>query len=138
MRQLIPIIPIAFSVSVLLTPQLSAIADERVVEFTSPQANEQQLWSRSAHYRAWKIRGDEAMQAHNYDRAIALYDQAINLNQGKPSAWERRGDALVKQGEYQAAIEAYNEAMNYSSEQKAQLQKKIEATREKLAQRFSD
>jgi len=138
MKQLIPIIPVIFSVSVSLTPQLSAIADEKVVEFTSPQANEQQLWSRSAHYRAWKMRGNEAMQVGNYDRAIAWYDQAINLNQDKPSAWESRGDALVKQGEYQAAIEAYNEAMNYSSQQKARLQDKIEATREKLAQRFSD
>jgi tetratricopeptide (TPR) repeat protein len=77
------------------------------------------------------------MQAGNYDRAIALYDQAISLDRNKPSAWERRGDALVKKGEYHPAIEAYNEAMNFASQQKSQLQKKIEATREKLAQHLS-
>ena len=133
------LIPVVFSVTLSLTPHFSAIANEnqhRVVEFTRPQAKEQ-LLSRSAHYRAWKMRGNEAMQAGNYDRAIALYDQAISLDRNKPSAWERRGDALVKKGEYHPAIEAYNEAMNFASQQKSQLQKKIEATREKLAQHLS-
>lgn len=119
-----------------MTQPFSAIADEKVVEFTRKQSDEQ-LLSRSAHYRAWTMRGNEAMQAGEYDRAIALYYHAIKLGRDKPSAWERRGDALVKKGEYQAALEAYNEAMNFASQQKPQLQKKMETAREKLAQELS-
>jgi tetratricopeptide (TPR) repeat protein len=133
------LIPLVFGLSVLLTPQFSTIADERKeqgVNSTNQQLDGQ-LLSRAAHYRAWKMRGNEALQSGNYDRAIALYDQAINLDGDKPSAWEKRGDALVKKGAYQAAIEAYNEAMNLSAQQDPQLQEKMEATREKLGDKLS-
>lgn len=137
MRKLIPII---ISASVLLIPQFSAIADERktqVFNSTTGQSQEQ-LLSRAAHYRAWKLRGDEAFETGNYRRAIALYDQAIAIDGDQHSAWERRGDALVKKEDYQAAIEAYNEAINVAAEPETQIQEKIESTREQLARKLSD
>ena len=136
MRKLIPFI---FGVSVLITPQFSAIGGEAKNQ-TFTANNEQintQLLSRGAHYRAWELRGNEALEAGNYDRAIALYDRAIAVDTDQPSAWERRGDALVKKEEYQAAIEAYNEAMNLSIKTETQLETKIEATREKLGDQLS-
>ena len=136
MRKLIPFI---FGVSVLIIPQFSAIGGE-IKNQTFTANNEQvntQLLSRGAHYRAWELRGNEALEAGNYDRAVALYDQAIAVDNDKPSAWENRGDALVKKGDYQAAIEAYNEAINLSPETQTQLQNKIKTTREKLGDQLS-
>lgn len=129
------LIPFLVGASLLISPQSIAIADEKKQQvFNAPsQQSEEQLLSRGAHYQAWKMRGDEAFSRGNYDRAIALYDQAITINGEKPFAWERRGDVLAERGDYQAAIEAYNEAINVSSQPQSQLQEKLEATRQKLA-----
>lgn len=126
------VIPFLFGISVLVMPQSGAMADETKTQtFTRPN---EQLLSRGAHYQAWTLRGNEAFAEGNYDRAIALYDQAIAIDQDQPLAWEQRGDALAKQGQYQAAIEAYNEALNLSEEKQPQLEEKIAATQEKRAQ----
>ncbi|MDR9402494.1 MAG: tetratricopeptide repeat protein [Halothece sp. Uz-M2-17] len=126
MKQLIPVL---FGISVLITPQFSVIADETNREIVYSQ--NEPLLSRAAHYKAWTMRGNEALNSGNYDRAIALYDQAIALDTDQPLAWQQRGDALAKKGQYQAAIEAYNEALNLSDQKQPQLQEKIETVQEK-------
>lgn len=133
------LIPVLIGVSVLFTPQLNAIADERKTQVfhSNIEQSEAQLLSRAAHYRAWKMRGDEAFTNGNFDRAIVLYDQAISIDSDQVAVWESRGDALVNRGDYQAAIEAYNEAMNITAKPQTEIKEKIEATREKLGDQLS-
>ena len=123
-------LPFLLGLGVRITPPLGVIANEAV------NRDNQQLLSRAAHYQAWTLRGNEALEKGNYDRAIALYDQAIAIAGDQPLAWEQRGDALTQKGQYQAALEAYNEALNVSEEKQPQLQKKVETTREKRAQQL--
>jgi len=123
-------LPFLLGLGVLITPHLGVIANEAV------NRDNQQLLSRAAHYQAWTLRGNEALEKGNYDRAIALYDQAIAIAGDQPLAWEQRGDALTQKGQYQAALEAYNEALNVSEEKQPQLQEKVETTREKRAQQL--
>jgi len=131
MRQVIPFL---FGISLLVIPQGGVMADETKTQtFTRPN---EQLLSRGAHYQAWTSRGNQALADGNHDRAIALYDQAIAIDQDRPLAWEQRGDALAQQGQYQAAIEAYNEALNLSQQQRTQLKEKIAGIQEKRAQQF--
>lgn len=120
--------------NLLLIPQLGAIANEVKPEIINRE-NKQSL-SRAGYYQTWTRRGNEAFRSGNYDRAIALYDQAIAINAKQPLAWEKRGDALAKQGQYQPAIEAYNEALNLSNQKPVQLQQKISVIREKRAQQL--
>jgi len=127
-------IPFLFSLGVLITPQLGVMANETTTEAVN--RDNQQLLSRAAHYQAWTLRGNEALEKGNYDRAIALYDQAIAIAGDQPLAWKRRGDALSQKGQYQAALEAYNEALNVSEEKQPQLQEKLETIREKRAQQL--
>ncbi len=127
-------IPFLFSLGVLITPQLSVMANETTTEAVN--RDNQQLLSRAAHYQAWTLRGNEALEKGEYDRAIALYDQAIAIDGAQPLAWEQRGDALNQKGQYQAALEAYNEALNVSEEKQPQLQEKLETIREKRAQQL--
>jgi tetratricopeptide (TPR) repeat protein len=123
-------LPFLLGLGVLITPQLGVIANEAV------NRDNQQLLSRAAHYQAWTLRGNEALEKGNYDRAIALYDQAIAIAGDQPLAWEQRGDALSQKGQYQAALEAYNEALNVSEEKQPQLQEKLKTIREKRAQQL--
>ncbi|NBD15734.1 MAG: tetratricopeptide repeat protein [Cyanobacteria bacterium] len=127
-------IPFLFSLGVLITPQLGVMANETTTEAVN--RDNQQLLSRAAHYQAWTLRGNEALEKGNYDRAIALYDQAIAIDGQQPLAWEQRGDALTQKGQYQAALEAYNEALNLAEEKQPQLQEKVEAIHEKWAQQL--
>jgi len=127
-------LPFLLGLGVLITPQLGVMANEATTEAVN--RDNQQLLSRAAHYQAWTLRGNEALEKGEYDRAIALYDQAIAIDGAQPLAWEQRGDALSQKGQYQAALEAYNEALNVSEEKQPQLQEKLETTREKRAQQL--
>ncbi|AFZ44389.1 Tetratricopeptide TPR_1 repeat-containing protein [Halothece sp. PCC 7418] len=129
------LIPFLFGITVLVTPQLSVVADEAKREIVD--SKDEQLLSRGAHYKAWTMRGNEALNQGNYDRAIALYDQAIAIDTDQPLAWKQRGDALVQKGQYPAAISAYNEALNLSEEKQPQLQEKIANLQEKRAEQLS-
>jgi len=120
--------------NMLLIPQLGAMANEIKTEIINSKS--EQSLSRAAYYEIWTERGNEALRNRNYDRAIALYDQAIAINAKQPLAWEKRGDVLAKQGQYQPAIEAYNEALNLSEQEPIDLKQKLEAIQVKRTQQF--
>lgn len=126
------IILILIGAGVLLTPQLSAIADEKETIATN---SEQELLSHNEHIQSWLSRGNDELEAGNYNRALAFYDQAIAIEE-QPLIWERRGDALREKGEYRAAIESYHQAIHLRKETPNDLEEKMEMAREEYADQF--
>ena len=56
---------------------------------------------------AWSIKGD-------YDRAIANYDKAIEINPIFVAAYNNRGNAYSKKGQHDQAISDYTKAIEIS------------------------
>ena len=52
-----------------------------------------------------------ASELDRYEKAIASYDKAIEINPDKDSAWYNRGIALRKLGRYEEAIASYDQAI---------------------------
>ena len=51
------------------------------------------------------------MKSGNYDRAIADYDQAIQINPKDVYAYNKRGNAYTAKGNYDLAIADYDQAI---------------------------
>jgi lipoprotein NlpI len=60
-------------------------------------------------------RGFEYDNKGDYDRAIADYNQAINLDPKYAKAYNNRGNAYYHKGDYDRAIADYNQAINLDS-----------------------
>ena len=56
-------------------------------------------------------RGDAYYDKGDYDRAIADYNEAIQLDPKLAFAWNHRGNAYYVKGDYDRAIADYNEAI---------------------------
>ena len=70
--------------------------------------------------RAWQRRGDELFRAHLNERALASYEKAIELGQGKSPerrALKQRAHALFRMRRYPQAVEAFA-ALPDSAEQR--------------------
>ncbi|MDD1749746.1 MAG: tetratricopeptide repeat protein [Methanothrix sp.] len=50
------------------------------------------------------------------DKAIKLYDQALELDPENPVIWNNKGTALVRERKYEDALEAYDRALELNSE----------------------
>ncbi|MGK7912593.1 MAG: tetratricopeptide repeat protein [Synechococcus sp.] len=57
-------------------------------------------------------KGEELFEQGNFEKAIAAYDRALNIDSNVASAWSRRGDALVELGRYREAIDSYNGSLS--------------------------
>ena len=60
---------------------------------------------------AYFSRGEGHYEQGDYDRAIAEYDQAIQLDPKFAIAYNSRGNAYAGKGQYQRAIQDYDEAI---------------------------
>jgi tetratricopeptide (TPR) repeat protein len=60
---------------------------------------------------AFYDRGNAYRQKHDYDRAIADYDQAIRHNSGMGVAFSNRGNVYRQQGQYARALADYDAAI---------------------------
>lgn len=56
-------------------------------------------------------RGDRMMDELQFGPALALFEQALLLDQGDPDLWNRKGVALRGMGRYQEAAECFNRAL---------------------------
>ncbi len=52
----------------------------------------------------------------NLEKAINLYDQALELDPENPVIWNNKGTALVKEHKYEDALDAYDKALELNSE----------------------
>lgn len=60
---------------------------------------------------AFSIRGNVYLDLRDYDRAIADYGQAIELDPRNPGYFYRRGNAHRQKGQYDRAIQDYDRAI---------------------------
>ena len=54
--------------------------------------------------QAYKLRGDRYRELHDWDRALADYNQVIRMRGDHPGAYYRRGEVYLAQGEYARAM----------------------------------
>ena len=61
--------------------------------------------------------GKTALEEHNFDEALALFDAATIENQENPWAWHGKGDAHQLKCDYSEALEAYKKACKLNPEE---------------------
>ncbi|VVB72465.1 Tetratricopeptide repeat protein [uncultured archaeon] len=65
----------------------------------------------SSNYQEWLKEGNRNYDNGDYGKAVACYDQAIQLNPQSSGAWCNKGMALCRLGKYKEAIKAFDEAL---------------------------
>jgi len=60
---------------------------------------------------SWFNLGLKQVSAGEYNKAIASWDKALNINANLPEAWHNRGSALGRLGNYEAAVKSFQNAL---------------------------
>ena len=57
-------------------------------------------------------KGEELFAQRKFEKALAAYDRALNIDTNFANAWSRRGDVLVELRRYREAIDSYNGSLS--------------------------
>jgi tetratricopeptide (TPR) repeat protein len=78
-------------------------------------------------YQDWFKEGNTNYDCGDYEKAIACYDQAIQLNPQLPGVWCNKGMALCRLKKYQEAIKAFDKSLELDPHYEKALKSKAEA-----------
>ena len=78
-------------------------------------------------YQDWFKEGNKNYDSGDYEKAIACYDQAVQLNSQLPGVWCNKGMALCRLKKYQEAIKAFDKSLELDPHYEKALKSKTEA-----------
>lgn len=88
-------------------PQLTPAHRERYEQMMSYQLSASSL----PPVEDWEKRGDKLFTMHDYAGAMAAYQKALEIDNGKAATWLALGDAYLALENYAEALRAYEHAM---------------------------
>lgn len=91
--------------------ELEPFAEKRLLEIFEKVKQLEKLMGYPKDAESAFLKGNWHVKRKEYERAIDLYDWALNLRPDKYEAWYNKGYALVELGRYEEAVKCYEEAV---------------------------